>query len=260
MTTRDTILKELEALNSRLPGQDPGGNMPFTVPAGYFEKLPDLLLSRVKSLEDSTVQEETAHLSPRLAQERPANPYTVPAGYFENLPARIMARLEAENNLSAGEELAALSPLLSGLKKENPYTVPEGYFEQALPPQQSAAPAGRVISLFRRPLVRLAAAAVVTGIIALTAWLFINAGPETGEKAVARFEKKLNKELEKMSDKELNDFIQLTDPAAALQDEVVVTNTGDGKDWLKDIPESELKEFLDETAVSDTPEESIMLN
>lgn len=260
MTTRNTILQELEALKSRLPAQDPEGKIPFTVPAGYFEQLPDLLLSRVKAMKASTVQEETAHMAPSLAQGPVSDPYTVPEGYFENLPARIMARLEAEKNLSAGEELAALSPLLSSLKKDNPYSVPEGYFEQALPPRQTAAPAGRVISLFRRPLVRLAAAAVVTGIIALTAWLFINAGPETGEKAVARFEKKLNKELDKMTDKELTDFIQLTDPAAAPQDEVLATATGDGKDWLKDIPESELKEFLDETSASDTPEESIMLN
>lgn len=259
MTQRSHILQELEELNSRLPAADPGASQPYQVPAGYFEALPGLLLQRIKALEASTVKEETTHMAPSLSHLPRTLPFTVPDGYFDQLPEQVLARVQAEQEENPADELARLSPLLGGLKKETPYQVPAGYFsEVAVPRSEKPAP---VVSLFRRPVIRLAAAAVVTGIIALTAWLFISQGPETGEKAVARFEKNLNKELHKMSDQELSDFIQLTDPEAGLKDEVAAAPAvPELKDWLKDIPEQDLKNFLDETAVSENADESIMLN
>ena len=57
--------------------------------------------------------------------------------------------------------------------------------------------------------------------------------------------KKLNKEIKKTSDQELNDFIKYTD---AGQDLVYNQPKEEIKAMLKDVPATELQEFLEEIA------------
>lgn len=92
---------------------------PFTVPAGYFEQLPELVLQRVKAVEE---------VMPPVLAGASTNPYSVPAGYFEQLPDMLLKRIKLEEAATVQDEIAALSPLLSGLNKKMPFHTPEGYF------------------------------------------------------------------------------------------------------------------------------------
>jgi hypothetical protein len=85
----------------------PKTNNPYQVPQGYFEGLANTILQRVKADEAST---------PVLPKTN--NPYQVPQGYFEGLANTILQRVKA------GE---AGTPVLP--KTNNPYQVPQGYFE-----------------------------------------------------------------------------------------------------------------------------------
>jgi hypothetical protein len=114
------ILERIKAEETSLPAvlQEVRVN-PFTVPAGYFEQLPELVLQRVKAAEE---------VMPPVLAGASTNPYTVPAGYFEQLPDILLKRVKGEAATTVQDEIAALSPLLSGLSKKMPFHTPEGYF------------------------------------------------------------------------------------------------------------------------------------
>lgn len=245
MTRKDNILQELSELKSSL-GATMGQN-PYQVPAGYFDNLAENVLVKIKALEATTAREELMHLSPLLAGLSKEMPYSIPQGYFEQLTVPV-------NSQTAAEELATISPLLSGLKKENLYSVPEGYFESLSSAPYSAAikPQAKVVSITSRRWFRIAAAAVVAGVIVTAGFVLINSNTNKTEKALAKFEKKLQKDLEKTSNQELNEFLELTDASLESNETAVTSTDKDIKEFLKNIPESELKEFLEETSATDT--------
>jgi hypothetical protein len=100
------LVKAGEAGNPVLPKP----NNPYQVPQGYFEVLASTILQRV-------IVEETS--TPVLPKTN--NPYQVPQGYFEGLANTILQRVKADDNES-------LSPALQQANN-NPYQVPQGYFE-----------------------------------------------------------------------------------------------------------------------------------
>lgn len=58
----------------------------FTVPDGYFDRFPELMLLKVKALdEELTADQETAAISPLLAGLGKKMPMQVPEGYFEKI-------------------------------------------------------------------------------------------------------------------------------------------------------------------------------
>jgi hypothetical protein len=114
------ILERIKAEETSLPVVLQGVRVnPFTVPAGYFDSLSEQVLQRIKAGEEV--------IAPVL-QGASANPYTVPADYFEQLPEMLLKRVKAETAATVQDEIAALSPLLSGLNKKMPFHMPEGYF------------------------------------------------------------------------------------------------------------------------------------
>lgn len=244
MDSKNNILQELQELNSRLAIAP---SNPYTIPSGYFDGLLEQVMRRIKALEATDATEELGHLSPVLSRVSKQTPYTVPAGYFENAENRIAIATAGE--LSTKEELESISPLLSGLKKTNPYSIPEGYFENITVPAINK-PAAKIVSLGSRKWFRLAAAAVVTGVVVLVGVMVLNT-PQPKDPIA-----KVQKEIKKTSDKELTDFLEFTDETTS----DVAINTDDAKDILKDIPEAELKAFLEETADGDTDVENSNLN
>lgn len=101
------------------PGINWPADVPFEVPAGYFEHLPAAILLQVQLEELRTAPEQTL---------------SVPNGYFEDLPLAILQRIKVEEATQqtahpVQSELAALSPFLSAIPKAVPFTVPNGYFE-----------------------------------------------------------------------------------------------------------------------------------
>jgi len=69
--------------------------MPYQVPAGYFDGLAERMLQAVRTADHSTVQDETAAISPLLGSLKKEMPFHVPAGYFESLASDVAAKESA---------------------------------------------------------------------------------------------------------------------------------------------------------------------
>jgi len=263
MTPKNNIAQELHELESSLTLLS--AQHTYSVPEGYFEGLAERVLSRIRAMEAVTAADELGHLSPLLSGMPKTLPYQVPAGYFADMESTLVSvAMYGEQN--ASEELGSISPLLSGLKKEMPYSVPAGYFDTISTPVAKVHQPAKVVSMGgSRKWFRYAAAAVVTGVIALLGFLYVSRDTtgSTEGTSVARFEKAVLKDIKKTSDTELNEFVKQFDEAGLRTDETAATDTNkEVKDLLKDIPENELKQFLNETADAETStdEEPLLLN
>ena len=263
MTPKNNIAQELRELESSLA--DLSAQNTYSVPEGYFEGLAKQVLNRIRAMEAATAAEELGHLSPLLSQLPKTMPYTVPAGYFEEMESTLVS-VAMYGEQDASEELGNISPLLSGLKKEMPYSVPYGYFDSISAPVAETHQPAKVVSMGgSRKWFRYAAAAVVTGVVALLSILYIsqdNNGKTEGTE-VAKVEKNILKEIRKTSDTVLTEFVKQFDEAGLRSDETAATDTNkEIKDLLKDIPENELKQFLNETAETEstTEEETLFMN
>ena len=239
MTPKNNIAQELRDLESTLA--DLSAQNTYSVPEGYFEGLAEKVLSRIRAIE------------------------AAPAGYFEDMESTLVS-VAMYGEQEASEELGNISPLLSGLKKEMPYSVPAGYFDTISTPVTEAHQPAKVVAMGdSRKWFRYAAAAVVTGVVALLSILYFsqdNTGNTEGTLA-AKFEKSMLKEIRKTSDTVLTEFVKQFDEAGLRTDETAATDTNkEVKDLLKDIPENELNQFLNETAETETStdEETLFMN
>lgn len=235
MAVNNNISQELNELGSSLLKAD---NQPvYSVPAGYFGGLAGEVLRRIRAMEAASAREELAHLSPLLSGIDKTMPYQVPVGYFAGIEEQMLYAMTV-NDQSADEELETLSPLLAGLNKEMPFAVPQGYFDTvAIPVAEETKPA-KVIGIGGRKWFKLAAAAVVLGIVATSAF-FILRKPVTKD-ALVRFEGDVNK----MNDTQKENVAQYLD-AGLTGTEIVVgpDKTNEIKELLKDISDEELKDF-----------------
>lgn len=224
--------------------------VPYTAPAGYFEALPENSMQLIREIGLSAA-EETAGLSPLLNGLDKQMPYTVPQGYFNGIEERMLKAVTGAEQ-TAKEELESISPLLSELKKDMPFSVPQGYFENMAAGKPEENQTAKVVSFSSRKWFKYAAAAILVGVIATTSVILIN---NKQPESFAKFEKKLNKEIKKTSDTELDEFIKFSD--AVNQDVAYNEPKEEVKELLKDVPASELQGFLDEIAdpeiVTDEP-------
>lgn len=240
MNNGNTIREELNELNSRL---DPEANkIPYSVPEGYFEGLAASVLSRIKGEQMLTAGEEIAELSPLLAGISRQLPYSVPDGYFQS-------NIESLEAFTSDEE----SLVLSFVNKEMPYEVPAGYFA-GIPDQvmeKITIDRARVVPLMKRKWIRLAVAAVITGMIALSGIAYFgNSGghTKTGEPATVA--------LKKASTEELNDFIKTTtavdlNGGRAQVTAKKTTNRKESKKLFDDVSDKELDAFLNQVPTDD---------
>ena len=238
MTNRNDILNELKELGSNLSAA-PFENI-YTVPVGYFEGFASQVFARIKALEATDAKDELNILSPYLNNLSKENPFKTPVGYFDGLEERMMnvVRTSADYQ-TTNEELESLSPLLQSLKKENPYTIPQGYFENLSAPVVEKT---KIVSMVNRKWLRYAVAAMLIGLISMVGISIIK--NNTGD-PIAKIEKKATREINKSSNEELNDFIQNTSTDVA-----VIEKKSDIElnDLLKDIPDEELNQFVEEIA------------
>ncbi|HEX2628467.1 MAG TPA: hypothetical protein VHM26_05640 [Chitinophagaceae bacterium] len=237
MAIDKNISQELNELGSSLLNTN---NQPvYTVPAGYFDNLADQVLGRIKALEVHSATEELAHLSPLLSGIGKTMPYHVPPGYFEEVEERMLyAMMPADQ--TADEELETLSPLLAGLNKQMPFDVPQGYFDTvAIPASEEKQPPAKVIAITSHKWFKIAAAAMIIGILALSTLFIIN--KTTSKDAVAQ----ATKDIRKMDDTQkdnVEDFLDAglngTESAKLNPDK-----TEEIQKLLADISEEELKAF-----------------
>ena len=198
--------------------------------------------------------EELRQLQSPLAGQEPVNPYVVPTGYFDQLINEFFLRLKGKDAATPAEEIETLSPMLAGLRKQMPYSVPDGYFDRSLSP---AKPETKIVSMNPRRWFRYVAAVLVVGMLVLTG-LVILRNNDVEKMGFARFEKKLSREIDRMADVELKEFIDQTDPILAREQTTQVSASNEVSALLEDIPVSDLTEFIEETSVIDA--EEVLLN
>jgi hypothetical protein len=151
------------------------------------------------------------------------------------------------------KELKEIAPHLPLLAPPTPFSVPDGYFEQlttTLTEKATKDSSTKVFVLGSQPWKKLAAAAIITGVMAGSAFVYrestspdINENPEGWVK----------KEINSVSDDKLNSFVSLTasldsltDNGAelALQQQEISTLT-------KDISDLEIQNLLAEISQQD---------
>jgi hypothetical protein len=242
MTNRNTILNELNELGTLLGNLDPQ-NL-YEVPTGYFEGLPTQIMNRIKALEAANAKEEIEYLSPLLSKMSKEMPYAVRAGYFQNLTESLLYAVDNNASQTSEEEIANLSPLLGGLKNKNTYTVPPGYFEtlEAKTEKKEA----KVVSFTKRRWYRMAVAAAVIGIVAITGLLLSNGNNSNIEKNPQAWVKK--NVINKVIDEKLDEFVTLVTPERAQKtvDENEAADRAEIKELMKDVPQKEIDEFLND--------------
>jgi len=194
--------------------------------------------------EKNNILEELRDLNSTLNPLESENIYRVPAGYFEGLAAQVLERIKALETSDPAEELNQISPFLAKLSKKMPYAAPQGYFDQPVSIPREAKPA-RVVSFGDRNWFKYAAAAVITGIIVLAGYLYMNGRTESGKKVMAKVKTDLKKMNEVEKDK-LMDFIDAgmsgNETAQVSQD-----NKSTIKELLQDVSDEELKDLKEQT-------------
>lgn len=236
MSQKDNILEELKELNSSLANRNPENI--YQVPTGYFEGLVDQVLSRIKALEANNPVEELNHLSPFLSKLSKKMPYAIPHNYFESLdPLPVV-------NEDINEELSSLSPLLSKMNKQMPYSVPQGYFEQLAKVPVETKPA-KLVSMGARKWFKYAAAAVITGIIVMAGYFYMNGRTESGKKVMA----KVTKDVKKMNEIEKDKLMDFIDAGLSGHETAQVSpdNKSTIKELLEDVPVEEMKDLEEQT-------------
>ena len=234
MVNKD-IIQELNNLGSTL-GRLNRENV-YSVPEGYFNGF-EAQVERLIWL--STLPKES--------------PYQVPVGYFAGLAEEVMQSIRNHPDYQTSkEELASISPLLSTLNKRPVYSVPGGYFENFKIGTAGGATGSKVVSLTHRKWFRYAAAAVVTGVIALSGLMIYNGtvankrSDSAGKAPLAKFEKEVKKIDDVKSTEKLIDFMD-----AGLNERELASNhkalkTEDVQQLLKDVPTDELREFSEQS-------------
>jgi len=235
MNHREEITAELKQIDPSM-AQWPF-HMPYKVPVGYFDTITGKLLEQA-SLELVVEKSQT---------------YKIPADYFEHLPDRILAAIRKQD---VTEELEELAPVLNLVSKQMPYSrtaLPEFNVEAVM--EQTAMNAIPVIQMPVRKVrkwMQYAAAAVVTGVVLATAFLYN--GKTTDEtNSINYAHVDVSQEMSKLSEEELNTYLATT--------EKLVINTGDrdvyGVETLPEVDEhiemssdDELKQYLDESTES----------
>ena len=170
----EKILGLVHSVNNGSPILEKAKQNPFNVPSGYFENLADSILERIKAIEIGSPKDEIQALSPLLGKLDNKNLYHVPAGYFDELAGNVTDGAKAIELVN--EALENLSPLMNSLKQKNVYEVPTGYFEslpsEVLTKAKQQQPSKVIAISFSRKIMRYAAAAVVAGVIVTSGWLY----------------------------------------------------------------------------------------
>jgi hypothetical protein len=229
------ITQELNDLGSILANAPRGNN--YSVPDGYFEGLAMQVLGRIES--GSLDADDATGLNISKAM-----PYEVPANYFDGLADAIMRAIH-QTAMDSQTEIASISPLLSNINKQPVYSVPDGYFETLTIPVERKQSEVKVVSMASRKWFRYAAAAVVTAVIAVAAFIsFGNKSANSGGKGLASFEKEVKKIQDIKQTESLIDYMNsgLNEKDMAKADKNTQA-ADDVQRLLKDVSEDELKAF-----------------
>ena len=140
------------------------------IPEGYFENLSSAIIKKIKEQQINTAANESTAVSALLQSVQHINQFEVPDGYFENLSSNILDKINTQGVNTSVEEIQSLSPLLYYIQHTNVFEVPDGYFNNVSADifhLVSITPAKLVSMPKFKSILRYAAAAIVTGAMAL---------------------------------------------------------------------------------------------
>jgi hypothetical protein len=164
---------------------------------------------------------------------------------------------EHEDYQTSKEEIESLSPLLSSLKNTNPYSVPAGYFE-ALESKVEKKET-KVISITKSRWYRLAVAAVLIGIVAISGLtVFRSKQVDPNKNPQAWIEKNVDK---KVSKDKIDEFVKLAeDESTNVAYEKDDVKHAEIKELMKDVPEKEIEAFLNDAVALESNSDTDGLN
>ena len=235
MEQRTEIWNELQSISAFVAAIPL--NSTYLVPEGYFAAFPSNMLEKAI----------TSALLPHAA----STPFQVPEGYFEAFPSGILARLANKEEENPVAELAGIAPLLSTVSKKEVYTVPKGYFAETdfARTARSSVSEGKVITLrIARKWIQYAAAAVVTGILVTSAFLFTDDSSNYQENT--SYERAdVSSSLKKVSEEELVQFLSNPEHSPAVSANTLLASDEeltDVKNNIRKISDEELSQYLKE--------------
>jgi hypothetical protein len=218
MESKNQILTELQEIAPLLANEGLF-RIPYTLPAGYFEGFPGILMNRIHIKDDSFQEPETgleiAEISPLLAGLQKKETYRVPQGFFESMKIDIPAA----------------------------DTSPVKLVSMASPETQQISRSGqkRTISLPVRML-RYAAAACIVAVIGMTVFNLSNNRNITDP----------IKSLNSVSDQDMANYLDADDihwtPGIASPSETasVEFNDNDIHELLSSVSDDELEQYFPE--------------
>lgn len=118
-------------------------------------------------------------------KDQAINGQSVPDGYFEGLSQSVLNKIKSAEQ-SPAEELKALSPMLYSIQNENVYTVPAGYFKNIENTILHTVnpPKAKIVEFKKIPIWKYAAAAIATGVIALSSLITFNSSRQPADKTL----------------------------------------------------------------------------
>ena len=148
----------------------------FSVPQQYFDGLSNSLIAQTKIELFTSASSEINSISKLVAGIGYKNVYTVPQGYFDEISTNIIAQTKNSISSKVAEETFAISELVACISNKNVYAIPQGYFDgMAEQIKRRLFTPAKVVSIKNRfSAFRYAAAAVVTGLIGLSAFFLLS--------------------------------------------------------------------------------------
>jgi hypothetical protein len=234
MNNNDIILNELKEISPAVANLN-RRNI-YTVPSGYFLGLAERILTHVK------LNSENSTLS---ASELP---FKVPQNYFEGLSNEILSKVRQQNTTRSEVEmeLAEIAPLLNTISKTPVYTVPQGYFDNLKIRKDEGK--ARVVTMSRtNRIIKYAAAATITGLVALGGLFYANNDKNDGSiTADTQFNQQQVKQL---SDEEIVNYLDKNSVAT----DITQTNNNEEKQliqYTKELTDEEILDYLKDNGES----------
>jgi hypothetical protein len=236
MDNRNYILQELSEISPSLTKISKTDV--FTVPASYFENLASIILSKVTAINDVEFE------FPK------GNPMKVPNGYFDNFSNQVLQKIYTDSRKvnEVEQELSEVAPLLNKISKQPVYQVPENFFQTfQVKSFGTIKKEAKVVSLsFVTKYMRYAVAAIITTIIAISAYLFIDKSPDKYSSPSAN----ISSEVKNLSSQEIIDYLN-THSNSSNVTKVYYEGTNQDPELnkrLKQMSDEEIKQYLDENS------------
>ncbi|HRN56355.1 MAG TPA: hypothetical protein PLL71_07880 [Agriterribacter sp.] len=170
---------------------------------------------------NSDIEKELREISSTVSEITNASVFQVPPGYFEDLPQKILALIkfnEETADLPANEEIEQLSPLIAALRHKPTLSIPPGYFNSfpqtitdKLGKAEEKAPVIGINTGKKRKWVSYAAAAAVTGVVAISALFLRDTGNSTERMPLAQNSgmEQVSTRLPEITDMELAGYLSI---------------------------------------------------